>query len=494
MAVLRARAIETVVVMSLLAGGCATAAGPGSRREIGGVALRQGSRHPGGGPEAALRRTREAVAVIETDVGRGMGFLVDPAGYLLTNRHVIEDADHIESVAFPDLEPPRTFESITVIYTDPERDLALLQVHTDEPLSFVPLATRKPVAPRRYVAVDDPVVVFYRGDESGEWLRVDRGTIGGLAVVNPAAGPDPFLGVKAKIERGQSGGPVLDAAGRAVGIVTWVWRDKPGGFAIPIGDAIQMLAERPDLDDAGEQHARAEARSRAFLSALGRGDMDDARQLTSPSFARKIRGESMSTIMAATDHDAMPVMQGFIAAVEGLVDKPDIPVEQAYDRLRDIVARTGTETFREAMGVGEDQLARGQMVSFFYELGQAYFAARSFGHEPPPDALHSALRRLQSVDAARTFALADAVETLGGTQLQVGHVDVVPGAYAPRAVVELEGVRKQAGPSGEVVGASIGAGARAAERLTLHLRLEWGDWYVASVAHTDMNVPGDAPG
>ncbi len=429
------------------------------------------------------------MAVIETDVGRGMGFLVDPAGYLLTNRHVIEDADHIESVSFPDLDPPRTYESITVVYTDPKRDLALLQVRTEEPLAFVPLATHNAISPRRYVDVDDPVVVFYRGDESGEWLRVDRGTVGGLAVVNPAAGPDPFLGVRARIERGQSGGPVLDEAGRAVGIVTWVWRDKPGGYAIPIGDAIQMLADRPKMDNATKQRARAEARSREFLAALGRGDMDDARQLTSPSFARKIRGESMSTIMAATDEDAMPVMQGFIAAVEGLVDRPEIPVENAYDRLREIVARTGTETFREAMGLDEDALDRGQLVSFFYELGQAYFAARSFGHESPPDALNSALRRLQSVDAARTFALADAVGTLGGTQLQVGQVDVIPGAYAPRAVVELEGVRKQPGPGGEAIGASIGTGARAAERLTMHMRLEWGDWYVAAVAHTDMNVP-----
>ena len=93
--------------LAMVAGGC-------SHRPVdyGGGAILEGTARRADRAESAILRGAAAVAIIETDVARGMGFVIDPAGYLLTNRHVIEDADHIEGVVFPARDPNRVFGSV----------------------------------------------------------------------------------------------------------------------------------------------------------------------------------------------------------------------------------------------------------------------------------------------------------------------------------------------------------------------------------------------
>ncbi|MBC7976419.1 MAG: hypothetical protein H7138_15720, partial [Myxococcales bacterium] len=244
---------------------------------------------------------------------------------------------------------------------------------------------------------------------------------------------------------------------------------------------------RPELDGDTARVARATTRSRQFLAALGRGDVDGARRLTSPSFARKIRGETVSAIFGAIEQDGLPVLQGFVAAVESLVDDEKLTGDTAYDRLREIVSRTGSEAFRSELGV-DATLPRGQVVAFFFELGQAYYAARSFGKEAPGPALESAVRRLQTIDAARTFALSETIEVLAGNAVEIAKVELVPSAYQPRAIVTLRGGKATAAP----VVSSLGAAKRTPklidddQLISVHLRLEWGDWYVAAIGHAEL--------
>jgi S1-C subfamily serine protease len=462
--------------MLLAATGCATTRG----RDYGDVTVREGAAHPRGGGEAQVDRSRRGIAIVETDIGRGMGFVIDPSGYLITNRHVIEDADHVVSVQFPELSPPQSYESVQVVYTDPDRDLALLKINAEASLPYVPLATRKVLPTSRYLAVADTITTFRRPDGEGivELLSFDRGEIDDIEVYNAAAGPGAFLGMSAPIRRGQSGGPVLDDVGRAVGVVTWTWREnKGGGFAIPIAEATRMLLERPALDGGPARLERATSRSRKFLSALGRGDVEAARRMTSPSFARKVRGEAVAAILGATEDDrTMPVMQGFVAAVESLVVDDDSDAERDYDKLREMVSRTGTDAFRDELGLAED-LDTSQVVSFFFEFGQAYYAARSFGKEEPPAAVAAAMRRLQTSDAARTFALATTLDTLAGNAVEIDKVELVPGAYAPKALVTLKRDKLGTSPKNE-------------GDISLHLRMEWGDWYVAAVGRSALSDAG----
>ncbi len=424
-----------------------------------------------------VQQAEAAVAVVETPSGRGLGFVVDPRGYLVTNRHVVEDASHVESVSFPAHDPPRTYHSVEVIYTDPERDLALIRVQTDDVLPRLPLAARKPLPIGRYLGPGDPVVLVEYEHPTEEDLVPDLSTarfishnaaVTTLGAVNAAAGPGAFLGIDADVKRGQSGGPVLDRHGRVVGVITWTWRDRVGGFAIPVADVLEMLSERPALDSADQHRDRIAARSREFLSALGRGDVDDARRITSPSHARRVRSDAVEKITAQIDRNGAPVIQGFFAAIESLVGEDD-----AFSMLRDAVSRTATPEFREALALPDD-LEDAQIVSFFFELGQAYLIARVAGDMSPDEALRRALMRLETVDAARTFAIADVLTELAGSAVEIQKVEVVPGAYSPTAVVSLA----------RTPGADGAGGGR---QLTLHMKLEWGDWYVTSVSPTPLS-------
>lgn len=439
------------------------------------VSVVSGARHRASSNDVLVERAEAAVAVVETPNGRGLGFVVDPRGYLVTNRHVVEDATHVESVSFPAHDPPRTYHSVEVVYTDPDRDLALLRVHTDETLPRLPLAARKPLPIARYLRPGDPVMLVEYQHPTEEELVPDPSTahfvahnasVTTLGTINPAAGPGHFVGIDADVKRGQSGGPILDRHGRVVGIVTWTWRDKVGGFAIPVADVLQMLGERPSLDSNDQHRDRIAARSREFLAALGRGDVDDARRLTSPSHARRVRADAVEKITAQLDREGAPVLQGFFAAIESLVGRDD-----AFDALRETVSRTAAPEFREALGLPDD-LEDAQIVSFFFEVGQAYLIARVAGDMEPEEALYRALARLQTTDAARTFAIADVLSELAGSAVEIQSVEVVPGAYSPTAVVSL---------------ARAGGKAGQGRFLTLHMKLEWGDWYVTSVSPTPLS-------
>jgi hypothetical protein len=431
--------------------------------------------------DEALRRSTLGVAVIETDVGRGLGFVIDPAGYLITNRHVVEDADHIESVVFPAMQPPLVLQSAQIEYIDPVRDLALLRVHSPRPLSRLPMAASSDGPIERYAQATDGVTLLR---SVGARLERRHGAIATVAAYNPAAGPGPFIGVDIDIERGQSGGPVLDRKGRAVGVVTWTWKHKIGAFAIPIDEAMEMLAERPRLESPSDNEHRAAVRSRAFLVALGRGALQDARRLTSPSHARAVRELAVDRILegVATEGGAA-VLQGFIAALETLVEAEDDA--QRFAQLRGMVTRTGADPFRDALGL-DRRVDAGQVISFFYEFGQAYLVARTIAGEVPGDALETAMQRLGTVDAARTFALADVLGELAGNEIEIEHVEVVPGAYNPRAVVSLraQGVAESPEPLFRSYPVQVEPDRSA--HLTLHMRREWGDWYVASVGPTPL--------
>lgn len=452
-----------------LAAGCANR--PKAYAE---VSVVSSARHRAPTNDDLVDHAEAAVAVVHTPSGRGLGFVVDPTGYLVTNRHVVEDASHVEAVSFPAHDPPRTYHSVEVVYTDPERDLALIRVHTDDDLPRLPLAARKPQPVTRYLGHGDPVMLveFESDDEDDRPAAGDfvahNASVTTLGAVNPAAGPGSFVGIDSDVRRGQSGGPVLDRYGRVVGIVTWTWRDKIGGFAIPVADVLQMLGERPALDSTDQHRDRIAKRSREFLAALGRGDVDDARRITSPSHARQVRADAVTKITAQLDHEGAPVLHGFFAAIESLVGRDD-----AFELLRDAVARTASDEFREALALPED-LEDAQIVSFFFEVGQAYLIARVAGDLPPEEALRRALARLQTVDAARTFAIADVLSELAGSAVEIQKVEVVPGAYSPTAVVALARTPRP-GTAGQ------------GRRLTLHMKLEWGDWYVTSVRATPLS-------
>jgi S1-C subfamily serine protease len=470
------RASPWLLALALALPGCA------SHSRLGGVTLEQGSDRPELSDLAVAQRGAAAVGVLSTDVGRGLAFVVDPDGYLLTNRHVIEDADYIDNLTFPALQPARRFASVRIVYIDPRRDLALIKVDSDRPLPYLALATDGPASIQSYlkhedrvllltrIAEDSPKDVDGRGNGSKPGFVARTGKVRELEVFNQAVGPGAFFGLSQNVKRGMSGGPVLDVHGRAVGVVSWTWKHRVGGYAIPIAEATQMLAERPQLDTRAQQASRASDRARSFVDAVHGGRLETARRMLSPTYARKIRSSTMRTIAEQMPGEGKLPVQQFVAALEDVVvSQPPGADNLPFAAVQDVVLRTGTATFMRALGV-DGLLAKEQVISFFFEFAQAYVSARFFADIDAEAAMDAALARLQTVDAARTFAFAEVAQRIGtGDDIAVERIDMIPGEYAPQAVVHLR------------VAAKADAKPAAPQQLVMQLRLEWGDWYIAEL-------------
>ncbi len=153
----------------------------------------------------------------------GSGFVVDAAGYILTNNHVVENATKIKVK----LADGRVLDA-KVVGTDPQTDLAVLKVNASD-LPVLKLANSD------QVQVGDWVMAF--GSPFGLTQTVTAGIISAKGRVIGAGPYDNFLQTDAAINPGNSGGPLVGLDGRVVGINTLIASENGGfqgvGFAIP---------------------------------------------------------------------------------------------------------------------------------------------------------------------------------------------------------------------------------------------------------------------
>ena len=168
-------------------------------------------------------------------VSAGAGVIIDPKGYILTNNHVVEDAKKISVV----LHDETTFKSkeVTVVGTDPRTDLAVLKVETDRDLPFARIGDSDEIQ------VGDWAIAI--GNPFGYEGTVTVGVISakGRSHVNISSQNlhQNFIQTDAAINRGNSGGPLLNIQGEVIGINTAISTEtgySAGvGFAIPINMA-----------------------------------------------------------------------------------------------------------------------------------------------------------------------------------------------------------------------------------------------------------------
>lgn len=161
--------------------------------------------------------------------GAGSGFIIDPSGYVVTNNHVVDDAESI-AVTLDD----GTRYDAELLGVDPKTDLALLKVEADEALPYVRFGDSDETRIGDWViAIGNP---FGLGGTATTGIVSARGR-------DIQSGPyDDFLQIDAPINRGNSGGPLFDMSGRVVGINTAIY--SPNGGSVGIGFAIPSeLAE-----------------------------------------------------------------------------------------------------------------------------------------------------------------------------------------------------------------------------------------------------------
>ncbi len=170
--------------------------------------------------------------------GMGSGVIVTENGYILTNNHVVEGADEI-SIR---LEDGREFEA-TLVGTDPRSDIAIVKVEGEG----LPTAV---IADSDKIEVGD--VVFAIGNPLGVGQTATMGIVsakGRSDLQMIEGGYENFIQTDASINRGNSGGALVDALGRLIGINTMILTDGRTtgnigiGFAVPSNLAHHVLTD-----------------------------------------------------------------------------------------------------------------------------------------------------------------------------------------------------------------------------------------------------------
>jgi serine protease Do len=167
----------------------------------------------------------------------GSGFIIDKAGYVVTNNHVVDASKKI-TVKLPD---GRSFTA-KLVGTDPVTDVALLKIASDKPLPTVEFGNDKTLR------VGDWVVAV--GNPFGLSNSVTAGIVSSLGRDNIESSQQytSFIQIDAPINRGNSGGPTFDLRGQVIGMNSMIFSPSGGsvgiGFAIPaslIHDVVAQL-------------------------------------------------------------------------------------------------------------------------------------------------------------------------------------------------------------------------------------------------------------
>lgn len=167
-------------------------------------------------------------------VAMGSGFIIDKSGFIVTNNHVVEDARKI-TVKLAD---GREFDA-KLVGADQPTDVAVLKVKTDKPLPSVEFGDD------HQVRVGDWVIAV--GNPFGLSNTVTAGIISSIGR-DVGNGPyTDYLQIDAPINRGNSGGPTFDLAGKVIGMNTMIYSPSGGsvgiGFAIPSSTIHEVVAQ-----------------------------------------------------------------------------------------------------------------------------------------------------------------------------------------------------------------------------------------------------------
>jgi serine protease Do len=175
----------------------------------------------------------------------GSGVIIDGDGLIVTNHHVIEDADEIMVV----LNDRREFQA-DVVGADAAADLALLRIHPPSSLPALPMGSSDDLE------VGDLVLAI--GNPFGIGQTVTSGIISALSRTGPGVGSDlSFIQTDAAINPGNSGGALVTIGGQLIGVNTAIFTRGGGsigiGFAIPI-DLVKALVR--SIEGGGDSLAR----------------------------------------------------------------------------------------------------------------------------------------------------------------------------------------------------------------------------------------------
>jgi serine protease Do len=280
----------------------------------------------------------------------GTGFIIDPKGLIITNDHVIKNADKIKvKMAGQDGKE----YTATVKGRDPQTDIALLQIDSKGTFPYLVLGNSDEIL------VGDWVVAI--GNPFGLGHTVTQGIISAKGRVIGAGPYDNFLQTDAAINPGNSGGPLLNLQGEVVGINTAIVASGQGiGFAIPSSlakDIIQQLKEK---------------------GKVVRGMLGVMVQTVTPEMAKAFGMSEPKGALVAEVHPNTPAAKAGIKQEDIIIEYNGHPIEQMNELPR-LVAATppGTKTTVKVLRNGKEITIPITVT----ELKEETFAAEPTGRE-----------------------------------------------------------------------------------------------------------------
>ena len=271
----------------------------------------------------------------------GSGFVITGDGYVVTNNHVISEADAV-TVNFAD----GTSLEADVIGTDPKTDLALLKVDPPAPLESVSFGDSDAAR------VGDWVLAI--GNPFGLGGSVSAGIISARNR-NINAGPyDDFIQTDAAINRGNSGGPLFDLDGRVIGVNTAII--SPTGGSIGIGFAVPAALAKPVVDQLRDYGETRRGWLGVRIQEVTR-DLADALDLP------EARGALVSSLSAGGPAEEAGIQPGDVILrfdgreVPEMRDLPRMVAQTPVGKsVRVVISRDGkTRTLKVTLGRLEDQ-------------------------------------------------------------------------------------------------------------------------------------------
>ncbi|HEX5070618.1 MAG TPA: trypsin-like peptidase domain-containing protein [Vicinamibacterales bacterium] len=241
--------------------------------------------------------------------GTGSGFFIDPTGFILTNFHVIDGADRI-TVSLTD---GRVFTA-AVAGVDPALDVALLKVASSRPFPTALLGDSGRLQVGQWVcAIGNPL---------GYVHSVTVGVVSFLGRKLFDETLDAYIQTDAAISLGNSGGPLIDAGGRIIGITTAISSQAANiGFAIPINQVLNVL---PQLRERGR---------------VSRGDIGVGLTRITPELQSALAlNVDRGALVHAVGADS-PAERAGLHPYDVVVAAGDEPVQTDEDLLRQIAAR-----------------------------------------------------------------------------------------------------------------------------------------------------------
>jgi serine protease Do len=348
-------------------------------------------------------------------MGLGSGFIIDPQGYVVTNNHVVDDANGIK-VTLPD---GKQYDA-KVIGTDPQTDLALLKIDAKTSLPSVEWGDSDALK------VGDWVMAV--GNPFGLGGSVTAGIISARSRDIHAGPFDDFLQVDASINQGNSGGPTFDLSGRVIGINTAI--ASPNGGSVGIGFAIPSNLAKPIVEQLKEK------------GRVERGWLGVQVQAVTPELASALgldepRGALVSDVIPESPAARARLKQGDVIVgfdgrkVEEMRDLPRIVAETPADKQVELrVWRDKREVTQSVTIAKQDQ--RAQQLA----LGETPDAATP-GETAPSETLGATLAPL-TADLRQQYQISEEVKGVVVTGIEAGGIAAEQGLREGDVIVAVD--------------------------------------------------------